>query len=187
MSLAADLVTPSWLQVPKCDRATVTAHRSAAQNGQDSSLTNTIVGLPPTVSGGPAVLTFCSGVITWLVPAWVSRAAGTVVTCWTTAVGALDSLATRRTGVEVSLTVTRATTMASTAVTAPIGNRSRRRASARFWAARSAAIRSRARGRCVLTGALPGRREFRLLANVFSFLGRMREADGGVPPDYLHV
>jgi len=35
---------PSWLQVPKCERATVKAQRSAAQNGQDSSLTKTIAG-----------------------------------------------------------------------------------------------------------------------------------------------
>ena len=34
---------------------------AAAQNGQDSSLTKTVVGLPSTVSGQPAPLTFCSG------------------------------------------------------------------------------------------------------------------------------
>src|ERR1700739_4695802 len=107
MSLAADLVTPSWLQVPKCDKATVTAHRSAAQNGQDSSLTKTIAGLPPTVSGEPAPLTFCSGGITWAGLTWSSKAAGTVVTCRAMVAGAIDSLATRRVGLEVSLTVTR--------------------------------------------------------------------------------
>ena len=71
---------PSLAQVPKCDKATVTAHRSAAQNGQDSSLTKTIAGLPSTVSGGPAVLTCCSGVITRPGPASLSSAAGTFVT-----------------------------------------------------------------------------------------------------------
>jgi nucleoid-associated protein YgaU len=53
--------------------------------GQDSSLTKTIAGLPPTVSGEPAPLTFCSGVITWPGLTWVSTAAGTVVTCRATA------------------------------------------------------------------------------------------------------
>ena len=48
-------------------------------------------------------------------------------------------------GLAVSLTTTSTATTASTAVTAPAAASSRRRASARFLAARSAAIRSRAR------------------------------------------
>jgi hypothetical protein len=146
--LVAEWVTPSWVKVPKCDNATVTAQRSAAQNGQDSSLTKTIAGLPPTVSGGPAVWVFRSGVITRAVLARVSMACGTVVTCWTTAAGAADSLAGGgAAGDEVSLTATSATTTAATAATDPIASKIRRRASARFRAARSAAIRSRARCR----------------------------------------
>ena len=38
-SVADEVVAPRWLQVPKCDRAITTGQRSAAQNGQDSSLT----------------------------------------------------------------------------------------------------------------------------------------------------
>jgi len=57
--LAAELVIPSWLQTPKWDSATASGQRSAAQNGQDSSLTKTMAGLPPMVSGGPEVVTFC--------------------------------------------------------------------------------------------------------------------------------
>lgn len=41
--------------MPKWDNATVSDQRSAAQNGQDSSLTKTMAGLPPMVSGGPDV------------------------------------------------------------------------------------------------------------------------------------
>src|ERR1700691_2104725 len=145
MSVADDLVEPSWLQVPKWDSATPSDQRSAAQNGQDSSLTKTIAGLPPILSGGPDVLTAWSGVISWPGPALVSTAAGTVVTCRTTTEDAGDSLATRRAGVDVSLTATSATTTASTAVIEATATRIRRRASARLRAARSAAIRSRAR------------------------------------------
>ncbi len=91
MSVAADFVTPSWLQLPKWARATASGQRSAAQNGQDSSLTKTMAGLPPMVSGGPDVLTVCSGVISWPGLTLVSTAAGTVVTCRTTAEDACDS------------------------------------------------------------------------------------------------
>ena len=144
-SVADDVVVPRWLQVPKWDSATASDQRSAAQNGQDSSLTKTMAGLPPMVSGGPDVLTVCSGVIAWPGLTLVSTAAGTAVTCLATTEDAGDSLATKRAGVEVSLTATSVTTTASTAVTATIAARSRRRASARLRAARSAAIRSRAR------------------------------------------
>ena len=136
---------PSWLHVPKCDRATVTAQRSAAQNGQDSSLTKTIAGLPSRVSSGPGLLTFSSNVVAWPWFTCANVAAGTVVTWRTRAAGAMDSLAVWCVGLAVSLTATSATTIASTAATAPAAARIRRRASARFLAARSAAIRSRAR------------------------------------------
>src|ERR1700691_2068405 len=92
MSVADDLVEPSWLQVPKWDSATASGQRSAAQNGHDSSLTKTIAGLPPMVSGGPAVLTVSSGVTAWPALARASTAAGTVVTWLTTLEGAGDSL-----------------------------------------------------------------------------------------------
>jgi hypothetical protein len=62
MSVADDLVEPSWLQVPKWASATASGQRSAAQNGQDSSLTKTIAGVPPMVSGGLAACTGCKGV-----------------------------------------------------------------------------------------------------------------------------
>ena len=81
--------------MPKWDSATASGQRSAAQNGQDSSLTKTIAGLPSTVSGGPGVLTVCSGVAAWPGLILVSTAAGTVVTCLTTTEDACDSLATR--------------------------------------------------------------------------------------------
>ena len=144
-SVAGDVVVPRWLQVPKWESATANDQRSAAQNGQDSSLTKTMAGLAPMVSGGPDVLTICSGVTAWPGLTLASTAAGTVVTCLTTTADAGDSLATRRAGVEVSLTATSATTTASTAVTEATATRRRRRASARLRAARSAAIRSRAR------------------------------------------
>src|SRR5713101_8158494 len=131
MSVAEDLVEPRSLQVPKWDSATATDQRSAAQNGHDSSLTKTIADLPPRVSGGPDVLTACSGVIAWPGLILAITAAGTVVTCRTTAADACDSLATGRAGVAVSLTVTSAASTASTAVTAAPATRSRRRASAR--------------------------------------------------------
>jgi hypothetical protein len=143
--VAEDVVVPRLLQMPKWDSATASDQRSAAQNGQDSSLTKTIAGLPPIFSGGPDVLTAWSGVISWPGLTLVSTAAGTVVTSRTTTEDAGDSLATRRAGVEVSFTAARATTTASTAVTEATATRIRRRASARLRAARSAAIRSRAR------------------------------------------
>src|ERR1700733_15030300 len=146
MSVADDLVEPRWLQVPKWASATARGQRSAAQNGQDSSLTKTIAGLPPMVSGGPAALTICSGVAAWPGLIRVSTSAGTVVTCLTTAEEASDSLGgAAAAGAELSLTATSTPTKARTVVTAAIGTRNRRRASARFCAARSAAIRSRAR------------------------------------------
>src|SRR5580693_3991037 len=95
-----------------------------------------MAGLPPMVSGGPDVLTVCSGVIAWPGLTLVSTAAGTAVTCRTMTADACDSLATRRTGVEVSLTATSVTTTASAAATAAIAARIRRRASARWRAAR---------------------------------------------------
>src|SRR5580693_6065015 len=93
MSAADDLVEPSWLQVPKWASATVSGQRSAAQNGHDSSLTKTIAGLPPMVSSGPGACTVCKGVAAspWFTR--VSTAAGTAVTCLTTAEEAGDSLA----------------------------------------------------------------------------------------------
>src|SRR5258706_10689717 len=93
MSVADGVVEPSWLQVPKWASATVSGQRSAAQNGQDSSLTKTIAGLPPMVSGGPAACTVCKGVAAWPGFTRVSTAAGTVVTCLTTTEEAGDSLA----------------------------------------------------------------------------------------------
>src|ERR1700749_516205 len=131
MSVAADLVTPSWLQVPKWDSATVSGQRSAAQNGQDSSLTNTMAGLPSSLSGGAEAGACCSEVATWPGLAWASRPTGTAVTCRTTAGGATDSLATRGAGAAVNLTVTSVATTATTAVTAASASSSRRRASAR--------------------------------------------------------
>src|SRR5690348_7390577 len=89
-SAADDIVKPRWLQVPKWDNATASDQRSAARNGQDSSLTKTMAGLPPMVSGGPDVLIVCSGVISWPGLTLVSTAAGTVVTCRTTAEDACD-------------------------------------------------------------------------------------------------
>src|SRR5436190_1117515 len=85
-------------QLPKWDRATASGQRSAAQNGQDSSLTNTMAGLPFTVSGGPEEATWCSGVATRPVLTWVSTPSGTAATCRTTAAGAADSLAVRWAG-----------------------------------------------------------------------------------------
>ena len=135
-SAADDVVKPRWLQVPKWDNATTSDQRSAAQNGQDSSLTKTMAGLPPMVSGGPDVLTVCSGMISWPGLTLVSTAAGTVMTCRTTAEDACDSLATGRAGVALSLTATSPTSTASTAVTAAPATSSRRQASARLRAAR---------------------------------------------------
>src|ERR1700722_19063202 len=112
MSVAEDLVMPSWLQVPKCDSATVRAQRSAAQNGQDSSLTKTTAGLPFMVSSGAGRLTFSSGVTAWPGLTWASVTDGTVVTCRTMVAGAMDSLAVRCAGSAVSLTATSATTIA---------------------------------------------------------------------------
>ena len=63
MSVADDLVAPRPLRVPKWDSATASGQRSAAQNGQDSSLTNTTPSLPPMVSGAPGFLTACSAVV----------------------------------------------------------------------------------------------------------------------------
>ena len=80
-SVADDVVVPRWLQVPKRESATASDQRSAAQNGQDSSLTKTMAGLPPMVSSGPDVLTVCSGVTAWPGLTLASTAAGTVVTC----------------------------------------------------------------------------------------------------------
>src|SRR5690349_16033325 len=147
MSVAADLVTPSWLQVPKWARATASGQRSAAQNGQDSSLTNTMAGLPFTVSGGPEEATWCSGVATRPGLTWLSTPSGTAATGRATAAGAADSLAVRWAGDLVRLTATSVAAMATTAVTEPSAISIRRRFSARLRAARSAAIRSRALGR----------------------------------------
>src|ERR1700729_4326312 len=130
MSAADDLVEPSWLQVPKWASATVSGQRSAAQNGHDSSLTKTTAGLPPMVSSGPGACTVCKGVAAWLWFTRVSTAAGTAVTCLTTAEEAGDSLGVA--GAELSLTANSAPTTAKTAVTAAIGTRNFRRASARF-------------------------------------------------------
>src|SRR5260370_15233699 len=113
MSVAEDLVEPRWLQVPKWDSATASGQRSAAQNGQDSSLTNTIAGLPPIVSAGPGVFTGCGAVAARPAPTRVSTAAGTVVTCEATAAVAGDSPAIALP--QVSLTATSATTRARTA------------------------------------------------------------------------
>src|ERR1700727_663389 len=133
MSVADDAVEPRWLKGPKWASATANGQRSAAQNGQDSSLTKTIAGLPPMVSGGPAALTVCSGVAAWPGLTRVSATGGTVVTCLTTAVDASDSLAVAAdAGPELSLTATSTPKIARTAVTAAIGTRNRRRASARF-------------------------------------------------------
>src|SRR6185437_13427368 len=107
---------PRPLQVPKCDRATASDHRSAAQKGQDSSLTNTMAGLPSTVSGGPAERTFCSGVATWPGLMVASVLAGTVVTCRTTLAGAADSRPLWCADPAVSLTATSTAKTASTAV-----------------------------------------------------------------------
>src|SRR5690242_6844749 len=147
MSVAADLVTPSWLQVPKWARATASGQRSAAQNGQDSSLTNTMAGLPFTASGGPEEATWCSGVATRPGLTWLSTPSGTAATGRATAAGAADSLAVRWAGDLVRLTATSVAAMATTAVTEPSAISIRRRFSARLRAARSAAIRSRALGR----------------------------------------
>src|ERR1700729_2084659 len=143
MSVADDLVEPSWLQVPKGASARASGQRSAAQNGQDSSLTKTIANLPPMISGGPAALTACSGAAVRPGVNWLSTAAGTAVTGRTMAEEASDSLAVA--GAELNLTATSAATIASTAATDAIGTSRRRRAAARFCAARWATIRSRAR------------------------------------------
>ena len=131
--------------MPKWDSATASGQRSAAQNGQDSSLTKTTAALPPMVSGRPGRLTVSSGVTTWPAPAPVSSRPGTEVTWPVTAAGAGASLAAA--GGALSFTATSVTTIASTAVTAATGRMRRRRVSARLRAARSAAIRSRARER----------------------------------------
>src|SRR3954447_18354613 len=127
MSVAADLVTPSWLQLPKWDKATVSGQRSAAQNGHDSSLTNSMTGLPPARSGGPEAGTEGHGAGTRPRFTWVRRLDGTVVTCLTTATGAADSLAVRWAGVLFRLTVTSVAAMATTAVTDPSAISIRRR------------------------------------------------------------
>jgi hypothetical protein len=133
MSVADDVVEPRWLQVPKWASATASGQRSAAQNGQDSSLTKTIAGLPPMVSGGPAAFTVCSGVAARPGLTRVSTPAGTVVTCLTTAEEASDSLAVAAdAGPELSFTATSTPMIARTAVTAAIGTRNRRRVSTRF-------------------------------------------------------
>src|ERR1700685_2108075 len=93
MSVADEGVEPRWLQAPKWASATASGQRSAAQNGQDSSLTKTIAGLPPMISGDPAALTFCSGAAPWPGLTWLSTAGGTVLTCLATAGEASDSLA----------------------------------------------------------------------------------------------
>src|SRR5712691_4093388 len=93
MSVAEDLVEPRWLQVPKWDSAMTSGQRSAAQNGQDSSPTKTIAGLPPMVSGGPGLGTACSGVTAWPGLTFVRTVSGTVVTWLTTLAEARDSLA----------------------------------------------------------------------------------------------
>ena len=64
-SVADDVVVPRSLQVPKWESATASDQRSAARNGQDSSLTKMMAGLPPMVSGGPDVLTVFSWVTAW--------------------------------------------------------------------------------------------------------------------------
>src|SRR5580704_551941 len=92
MSVADDLVEPRLLQLPKCASATTSGQRSAAQNGQDSSLTK-IAGLPSTVSAGPGAATFCSGVAAWPGLTRVRSPSGTAVVCRTTTDAARDSLA----------------------------------------------------------------------------------------------
>jgi hypothetical protein len=79
--VAEDRVEPRWLQVPKWDSATVSCQRSAAQNGQDSSLTKTMADLPSMVSGGSAAGTGCSGVAGWPAFTRLSTVSGTLVTC----------------------------------------------------------------------------------------------------------
>ena len=66
----------------------------------------TTVGLLPMVNGGPDVLTVCSAVISWPGLILTITAAGTVVTCRTTAANAWDSLAAGRAGVVVGVQVT---------------------------------------------------------------------------------
>ena len=140
--------------MPKWDSATASGQRSAAQNGQDSSLTKTIAVLPPMSSGRPGLGTASSGVAAWPALTRASRPAGTVVTWLTTLGGASDSLAVGLGA--VSFTATRVATMASTAVIAATGIQSRRHASARLRAARWAAIRSRARCRGSWARCRPG-------------------------------
>src|SRR5580692_128600 len=143
MSVADDLVEPRLLQVPKWASATTSGQRSAAQNGQDSSLTKTIAGLPLMVRGGLGAATFCSGVAAWPELTRVRTLSGTAVACRTTTDAARDSLAE---GCPVArLIPTSAPTTARTATTAAPESRSRLRISATLSAARSAAIRSRAR------------------------------------------
>jgi hypothetical protein len=82
---ADDLVEPRALKVPKSESTTTSGQRSAAQNGQDSSLTKTIAGLPSAVTSGHGAGTVCSGVASWPALTRDGTAIGTVVACRTTA------------------------------------------------------------------------------------------------------
>src|SRR5580700_58867 len=100
MSVAEDVVTPRCDQVPNRESATTSAQRSAAQNGQDSSLTKTMAGLPPAVSGAPAATTDGPALARARTPA------GTVVAARVTAAGAAASLLAADGDPDVSLTAT---------------------------------------------------------------------------------
>src|ERR1700733_4035728 len=115
-SVAEDVVVPRFVKVPKWLSATISGQRSAAQNGQDSSPTKTMAGLPLMVSGAAGVLTGSRAVATCPVPARARAAAGTDVTWLTTAADAGDSVAAAMAGLAVSLIPTSAAAMPTTAV-----------------------------------------------------------------------
>ncbi len=123
--------------------ATTIAQRSVAQNGQYSAPMYSTSGLPPLVSAGP--LAAISGDFGRLpFPTWASVAAGTLVTSLATA-GRL-TLAPADAGAadppELSLTTTKATTMATTTRMLPPTMKSLLRCSARRAAACCSAIRA---------------------------------------------
>src|SRR5580700_12202802 len=124
MSVGDDVVAPRCAQVPKCDRAITTGQRSAAQNGQDSSLMNTIPAFPSMRRAGPE-LTGLSGVTGSPAPIWDSTVGASPVTWATTLAGAAASLAA--VPPETKLVVTRTATTASTTPADARGTSSRRR------------------------------------------------------------
>src|SRR5215475_4138280 len=143
--------------VPNRLRATAMDHRIAAQYGQYSAPMYSISGLPLLVSSGPVTLvTGGEVVMTEPLPTVARALAGTPVTLLATLAG--RGVRPVEVGVVVGelidLTRMKATTMTMTASTLPPVMNRRLRCSARFSAARWAAIFSRAFC-CLILVALP--------------------------------